>query len=93
MGDVSIKVTIAGRVYPLTVDEKEKELIENAAERVDNIVRMFMKNYAVKDKQDLLAMSALQLATSKGNASGGNENEVTEKLLTLESLLDAHLAD
>ena len=94
MSDVSIKITIAGRVYPLTVDEGERELVEKAAERVDNSVRMFMKSYAVKDKQDLLAMTALQMATSASNTSDKtNMHETIQQLKTLEQLLDMHLAD
>jgi len=94
MGDVSIKITIAGRVYPLTVDASEKELVEKAAERVDNSIRMFMKSYAVKDKQDLLAMTALQMATSanKNDGESGLQHTIN-KLRSLEQLLDAHLAD
>lgn len=94
MSDVSIKITIAGRVYPLTVDESEKELVEKAAERVDNSVRMFMKSYAVKDKQDLLAMTALQMATSANKNDGAEGlHDTINKLRSLEQLLDTHLAD
>ncbi len=94
MSDVSIKITIAGRVYPLTVDENEREIVEKAAERVDNSVRMFMKSYAVKDKQDLLAMTALQMATSANNNDDGQDKqELLNELRSLEKLLDTHLHD
>ena len=35
-----------------------------AAEDINRSIKMLQDNYAVKDMQDLLAMTALQLATS-----------------------------
>jgi cell division protein ZapA (FtsZ GTPase activity inhibitor) len=36
MGELSIKIKIANRVYPLTVDSSEEEGIRNAAEKLIN---------------------------------------------------------
>ncbi|MFB1021836.1 MAG: cell division protein ZapA [Vicingaceae bacterium] len=63
MKDLSIKVNIAGRMYPLTVQQTEEENIRKAVKAIDEMVRDYEQNYAVKDKQDLLAMVALQYAT------------------------------
>jgi len=62
---VSIKVVIAGRTYPLTVSMDEEEHIRKAAKEIDESVRAFQESYAVRDKQDLLAMTALQFLTQK----------------------------
>lgn len=62
MSEVSIKVTIAGRTYPLTVSELEEAGIRKAEQAIDESIQIFQKNYAVKDKQDLLAMAALQMS-------------------------------
>ncbi|HEX4886913.1 MAG TPA: cell division protein ZapA [Luteibaculaceae bacterium] len=63
MSSQQIKVTIAGRVYPLTVGIQEADVILQAAQNIEEQVNLFQQNYAVKDKQDLLAMTALQTAT------------------------------
>ena len=63
MKDLSIKVNISGRIYPLTVQQSEEENIRKAVKAIDEMVRDYEQNYAVKDKQDLLAMVALQYAT------------------------------
>ena len=63
MKDLSIKVSIAGRIYPLTVQQSEEEGIRKAVKAIDEMVKDYEQNYAVKDKQDLLAMVALQYAT------------------------------
>ena len=50
-------------MYPLTVQQSEEENIRKAVKAFDEMVRDYEQNYAVKDKQDLLAMVALQYAT------------------------------
>lgn len=92
MSELSIKVTIAGRSYPLTIKRDEEEMIRKAAKSIDEQVNRFQANYAVKDKQDLLAMTALQLATR--NASSNLDTDQTElenQLAEIDQLLNEHL--
>ena len=63
MPEVSIKIKIVSREYPLTVKTEEEATIRKAADMINAQVSEYEKNYTVKDKVDLLAMSALQLAT------------------------------
>lgn len=60
---LKIKVSIADRVYPLTIKPEEEEQIRAAAKTIDGILKKYEEGYAVRDKQDLLAMCALQLAS------------------------------
>lgn len=66
MSKLSIKVIVAGRSYPLNVHENEQEKVLRAAEEINKAIKVLQDNYAVKDMQDLLAMTALQLATKTG---------------------------
>ncbi len=72
MSELSIKVSIAGRIYPITVLPQEEDKVRAAAQKVEENLKLLQNSYAVKDKQDLLAMTALQLATelSAGPAKG-----------------------
>ena len=95
MSDLSIKVNIAGRVYPLTINREEEESVRLAAKRIEDSIKVFQENYAVKDKQDLLAMTALQLATVKEKPSEQNNNnqeEISSALLEVVAELDKHLS-
>lgn len=65
MSKLSIKVVVAGRTYPLTVSEDEVQKVEAAAKDINKAVKLLQDNYAVKDMQDLLAMTALQLAVKE----------------------------
>ena len=63
MGEkLKIKISIADRVYPLTVDTSQEEGLRSASKKIDTMIKQFEENYAVRDKQDVLAMCALQFA-------------------------------
>ena len=59
---LKIKISIADRVYPLTVDPSQEEGLRSASRKIDAMIKQFEQNYAVRDKQDVLAMCALQFA-------------------------------
>lgn len=93
MSSLSIKVNIAGRTYPLTIQMEEEEHIRKAASDINDTLQYFQENYAVKDRQDLLAMTALQLLSKSmmQNQSGSVENEenqLSELNNTLQSFLE-----
>ena len=60
---LKIKLSIADRVYPLTVDMAQEEGLRSAAKKIDAMIKQFEESYAVRDKQDVLAMCALQFAS------------------------------
>lgn len=90
MGKTSIKVILAGRNYPLTINEGEEKAVQEAVDGINNSIKRLQENYAVKDMQDLLAMTALQLATrsNKSTPSGGDNNN-EEILSELKRLSDS----
>lgn len=61
---ISVKIPVAGRIYPLTIAMEEEESIRKAAKEIDESIKKLRATYAVRDIQDLLAMTALQ-AVSK----------------------------
>ncbi len=92
MSELSIKVTIAGRIYPISVNAEEEEMVRKAAQEVDTDIKNLQENYAVKDKQDLLAMTALQLATKLQQVDTTKSNPVkSEDLDKLEKIVDSML--
>ncbi len=91
MGEISIKINIADRVYPLKVNMEEEEIIRRAAKLINDRVKEYQENYAVRDKQDLLAMSVLHFATSSLKAEKKvtvEDTDVAEKVYHLDHLLN-----
>ena len=60
---LKIKVNIAGRQYPLSVEEENEEVVRNASKNIEALSKNIENGFEVNDKQDTLAMCALQLAT------------------------------
>ena len=93
--NLKIKVTIADRVYPLTIrDEREEEGIRLAVKKINEMVKQFEQNYEVRDKQDVLAMCALQFASQKEVKTvheSQDSKKIESKLEELSQLLDSHL--
>ncbi len=88
MGKVSLKVTIAGRTYPLNINEKEKDSVLAAVSDINRSIEKLKKSYAVKDPQDLIAMTALQLVMKNDSNIGGNmSNSSSEDMDSIEKAL------
>ena len=92
---LKIKVTIGDRVYPLTIkSEGEEEGIRKAVKKINDLIKKFEENYEVRDKQDVLAMCALQFASLQEVNSIYNEQDahkIENKLKEMSALLDTHL--
>ena len=92
---LKINIVIAGRTYPLSVNNtKEEEGMRKAARAINKLISMYEQNYAVSDKQDVLAMSALQFASKLEILSldkTDTKKEEIQKLNDLTKLMSDHL--
>lgn len=88
---LSIKLQIAGRIYPLTIHAHEEENIRKAATLLNERVKKYEETFSVKDRQDLLAMCALEQGVQliqKSTELQSKERQISEKLESLHTLLD-----
>ncbi len=86
-----INITIAGRRYPLNVPSEEEETLRKVGKEIEAMIKDFEANYAIKDKQDVLAMCALKLGTNAQLAKlNGDKNleYVQKKIDALHQVLD-----
>ena len=91
---LKIKISIADRVYPLTVDASQEEGLRSASKKIDAMIKQFEENYAVRDKQDVLAMCALQFASQveqKQIDNAMNGSETIDRLQKINAVLDQYL--
>ena len=87
-GKLKIKISIADRVYPLTVETSQEEGLRSASKKIDTMIKQFEENYAVRDKQDVLAMCALQFATQVEQKQLDKSIDGTQALEKLKKLND-----
>lgn len=91
---LKIKLSIANRVYPLTIAPNQEEGLRKAAKKIESMISQFEQNYSVRDKQDVLAMCALQFAAQVEQKSLDKvyvNEEIEEKLSALNDLLQTHI--
>lgn len=89
-----IKISIADRVYPLTVHPSQEEGLRLASKKIDVMIKQFEESYAVRDKQDVLAMCALQFAAQveqKQIDRNQSDEEGKKRLADLNAKLEAFL--
>lgn len=71
-------------MYPLTVDGREEAQLQKAADELSKKLKAFEQSYAVRDKQDLLAMCALQYATEALKQQEQTNEHIKQRLTKLE---------
>jgi cell division protein ZapA len=92
---IKIKLTVADRVYPLTISPDQEASLRISAKKIDDMTKQLEQNYAVRDKQDVLAMCALQYAAQLENQLEKNttKDDSSTKTNELIELIDLHLSN
>ena len=94
MDKLSIKLHIANRIYPMKIERKSEEFIRNSVKKIEERLKFYEENYAIKDKQDLLAMCLIEYASKFESASNKkvvDDDGLSEKLAEIENLLSSNI--
>ena len=89
-----IKLNIGNRIYPLSVDPKQEEVLRKASKKINEMINDYESKYAVKDKQDSLAMCALQVLSQSNlfaKSENVNSSEIENKIEEIKNLIDSRL--
>lgn len=94
MSDLSLRLRIANREYPMKVKEAEEQNVRKAAAVVNERVKAFRGKFGIEDKQDLLAMVAFDCTIkSVREKSNMDDDETLQKIQTLNQMIEQALAD
>jgi len=94
MSEFTISVKIADRPYRLTIKREDEERIRRAANDINEKVKQYSENFAFNDKQDLLAMVALEERSSSmisNEKLKGTEETVIKELEEIDRYLQDNL--
>ena len=61
MAQQEIRINIAGRYYAMYITPEQEEVVRRIGKNIETTIKEMENNYATKDKQDALAMTALRL--------------------------------
>lgn len=93
MEERSIRVELAGRAYPLTIMKEEEANVRHAVKEINDSIARLKEHYPLTDKQDLLAMAALEVTVRALNTAGlAADQDTVDGLVRLERTLQEALA-
>ena len=69
MTELSIKIKIGNREYPMKVAASEEATIREAGKKINEKLKAFQDQFGIDDKQDLLAMVAIDSFVEKLRAN------------------------
>ena len=65
MDELSVKIKIADREYPMKVKRSDEERVRNAGKIINEKIKTYRDKFGIDDKQDLLAMVAFDCLVEK----------------------------
>jgi cell division protein ZapA len=78
----------------MKIERKSEEFIRNSVKKIEERLKFYEENYAIKDKQDLLAMCLIEYASkfeSVSNKKVVEDDGLSEKLAEIEALLSSNI--
>ncbi len=94
MADLSIKLKIGNREYPMKVKAEDEEMIRLAGKTVNERIKSYRNRFGIDDIQDLLAMVAFDCLVEKMRSEKDTTSidEVSlDKVIELKQLITNHL--
>jgi len=92
MSELSIKIRIAEREYPMRVKEEEEERLRMVGKLLNERLKFFKDQFGIQDKQDLLAMVAFETMVEKlkqDEEKNKHLSKVGQQLNVLDDLLSS----
>lgn len=94
MDELSIKIKIADREYPMKVKTDDEQRVRNAGKSINERIRVYREKFGIDDKQDLLAMVAFDCLVDKMELEEKHvdtDDSVMQKVNQLNNLINQAL--
>lgn len=73
---LSINIKIDGRVFPLNINRTDEERYRLAAKMVNETINKFRETFGDQESQNILAMTAFQIALSNTELQNQKDNSL-----------------
>jgi len=94
MKELSIKIKISDREYPMKVDANDEEKIRLTGKKINEKIKLYRDQFGIDDKQDLLAMVAFDSLFEKIQSEDTQfviGESVVEKVVYLNKLISEEI--
>lgn len=95
MEQLSIKIKIADREYPMKVEAKDEEMVRKAGKILNDKFKMYRSKFGIDDKQDLLSMVAFDVLvdnlSKKDSTPASDHDAIISRLRNLNDMITGAL--
>ncbi|MBL6447845.1 cell division protein ZapA [Fulvivirga sp. 29W222] len=94
MDELSIRIKIADREYPMKVKAEDEARVRSAGRQINERIKSYRERFGIDDKQDLLAMVAFDCLVDKmelDEKQYDTDESVLEKINHLNSIINQAL--
>ncbi len=94
MNELSIRIKIGDREYPMKVQPGDEERLRMAGKVINEKIKAYREQFGIDDKQDLLAMVAFDCLVDRFQAEEENhgvDDAMIEKVKSLNDLISKAL--
>lgn len=91
MRELSIKIKIADREYPMKVKAEEEERVRKAGKLINERLKSYRAQFGIDDKQDLLSMVAFDAIVDRFSVEDNlqdNDESVVNKIKSINHLIN-----
>jgi len=91
MGELSIKIKLGDREYPMRVNAEEEESIRRAGKLLNDKIRSYKEKFGIDDRQDLFAMVAFDCMIDQIQQQTSHEQQnhfLQQKINSLNNLIN-----
>ncbi len=94
MNELSIRIKIGDREYPMKVQPGDEERLRMAGKVINEKIKAYREQFGIDDKQDLLAMVAFDCLVDRFQAEEENhdvDDAIIDKVKSLNDLISRAL--
>ena len=83
---LSIQLNIGSKTYPMEIDRKNEKIYRDAANMINNKIRLYINTFPDQDKEDYMAMALIDIAVKL--ASEANvDDKIQEMVASIDKVL------
>lgn len=88
MSDLSIRIKIANREYPMKVKVEDEAMVRRIGKEINEKIKIYQSQFGIDDKQDLLAMVTFDTMVENMKSSKATASEDESVLKQLKQMND-----
>ena len=83
---LSIQLNIGSKTYPMEIDRKNEKIYRDAANMINNKIRLYINTFPDQDKEDYMAMALIDIAVKLASESNVDD-KIQEMVASIDKVL------